>query len=109
MASLSCMFSTCFEGKRDQIRDQLEATEPAPYGTSPQWTTVPVFTSIQHYRNEFNRNAQEKREAQEAAANEERSKRKQRLVAELGSKNAAARRVRGGAVKRVTDSEAGTN
>jgi hypothetical protein len=99
------MFSTCFEGKRDQIRDQSEATEPA----SPQWTTVPVFTSIQHYRNEFNRNAQEKREAQEAAANEERSKRKQRLVAELGSKNAAARRVRGGAVKRVTDSEAGTN
>jgi hypothetical protein len=64
------------------------------------------WEAIQHYRNEFNRNAQEKREAQEAAAKEERSKRKQRLVAELGSKNAALIESAETAVKRVTDSEA---
>jgi hypothetical protein len=64
------------------------------------------WEAIQHYRNEFNRNAEEKREAQEAAAREERSKRKQRLVAELGSKNAALVESAKTAAKRVTDSEA---
>ncbi len=64
------------------------------------------WEAIEHYRNEFNRNAQEKREAQEAAAKEERSKRKERLVAELGSKNAALVESAKAAVKRVTDSEA---
>ncbi len=64
------------------------------------------WEALQHYRNEFNRNAQKKREAQEAAAKDERSRRKQRLVAELGSKNAALVESAKAAVKRVTGSEA---
>jgi len=64
------------------------------------------WEAIQHYRIEFARSIQVKREAQEAAAKDERSKRKQRLVAELGSKNAALVESAEAAVKRVTDSEA---
>ncbi len=64
------------------------------------------WEAVQHYRSEFDRNVQEKREAHETAAMEERNKGKQRLIAELGSENAALVESAEAAVKRVTDSEA---